>query len=52
MLPTYSNTPFFDTPKPDKLDPEDVAEAVLYAVNAHPRNNVREVYLMPTKTGG
>ncbi len=42
------NTPFFDTPKPDKLDPEDVADAVLYAVYAHPRNYVREVFLMPT----
>jgi len=48
ISPGMVNTPFFDTPKPDKLDPEDVADAVLYAVNAHPRNNVREVFLMPT----
>jgi NADP-dependent 3-hydroxy acid dehydrogenase YdfG len=48
ICPGMTNTPFFDTPKPDKLDPSDVAEAVMYAVNAHPRNNVREVFLMPT----
>ena len=48
ICPGMVNTDFFDEPKPDKLDPNDVAEAVLYSVNAHPRNNVREVYLMPT----
>lgn len=48
ICPGMVNTDFFDEPKPDKLDPNDVAEAVVYAINAHPRNNVREVYLMPT----
>ena len=48
IAPGMVNTAFFDQPKPDKLDPKDVAEAVLYAVNANPRNNVREVFLMPT----
>jgi NADP-dependent 3-hydroxy acid dehydrogenase YdfG len=48
ICPGMVNTPFFDQAKPDKLDPLDVAEAVIYAVNANPRNNVREVYLMPT----
>ncbi|RUO63141.1 SDR family oxidoreductase [Pseudidiomarina insulisalsae] len=47
IAPGMVNTPFFDEPKPDKLDPEDVADAVLYALNAHPRSCVREVYLMP-----
>ncbi|WP_417682594.1 SDR family oxidoreductase [Pseudidiomarina aquimaris] len=47
IAPGMVNTPFFDEPKPDKLDPQDVADAVLYALNAHPRNCVREVYLMP-----
>jgi NADP-dependent 3-hydroxy acid dehydrogenase YdfG len=45
--PGMVNTPFFDEPKPDKLDPDDVADAVLYAINANPRNCVREVFLMP-----
>lgn len=48
ICPGMVNTPFFDTPKPDKLNPDDVADAVLYAVGAPARNNVREVYLMPT----
>lgn len=48
ICPGMVNTAFFDQPKPDKLDPDDVADAVFYAVNANPRNNVREVYLMPT----
>ncbi|MGH1486872.1 MAG: SDR family oxidoreductase [Cellvibrionaceae bacterium] len=48
ICPGMVNTPFFDTPKPDKLDPSDIADAVMYAVNANPRSNVREVFLMPT----
>ena len=48
ICPGMVNTPFFDEPKSDKLDPNDVAEAVLYAANANPRNTVREVYLMPS----
>lgn len=47
IAPGMVNTPFFDEPKPDKLDPHDVADAVLYALNASERNCVREVFLMP-----
>lgn len=47
IAPGMVNTAFFDEPKPDKLDPQDVADAVLHAMNANPRNSVREVYLMP-----
>ncbi|MDN7125448.1 SDR family oxidoreductase [Pseudidiomarina terrestris] len=47
IAPGMVNTPFFDEPKPDKLDPQDVADAVLFAIDAHPRNCVREIYLMP-----
>ena len=47
IAPGMVNTPFFDEPKPDKLDPEDVADAVLHALAAEPRNCVREIYLMP-----
>ncbi|MGM0481514.1 MAG: SDR family oxidoreductase [Pseudomonadota bacterium] len=47
IAPGMVNTPFFDEPKPDKLDPEDVADAVLYALSAEPRNCVREVFIMP-----
>lgn len=48
IAPGMVNTPFFDEPKPTKLDPDDVAEAVMYAINAAPRNSVREVFLTPT----
>lgn len=47
IAPGMVNTPFFDEPKPDKLDPDDVADAVLYALNANERNCVREIFLMP-----
>lgn len=49
IAPGMVDTPFFDAPKPEKLQPEDVAEAVMLALNAHPRNAVREVVLMPTQ---
>ncbi|MDP2635725.1 MULTISPECIES: SDR family oxidoreductase [unclassified Pseudoalteromonas] len=48
IAPGMVNTPFFDEAKPDKLDPTDVAEAVLFAIEANPRCNVRELFLMPT----
>jgi NADP-dependent 3-hydroxy acid dehydrogenase YdfG len=48
IAPGMVNTPFFDQAKPDKLDPQDVADAVLFAIEANQRNNVREIYLMPT----
>ncbi|MDN2662691.1 SDR family oxidoreductase [Psychromonas sp. 14N.309.X.WAT.B.A12] len=48
ICPGMVNTPFFDEAKPDKLDPTDVAEAVVYAVSANPRCDVREITLMPT----
>jgi NADP-dependent 3-hydroxy acid dehydrogenase YdfG len=47
IAPGMVNTPFFDEPKPDKLDPQDVADAVMHALEANPRNSVREIYLMP-----
>ena len=48
IAPGMVNTPFFDEAKPDKLDPQDVADAVLFAIEANQRNSVREIYLMPT----
>ncbi|KUJ83451.1 NAD(P)-dependent oxidoreductase [Microbulbifer flavimaris] len=48
IAPGMVNTEFFDEPKPDKLDPQDVADAVLFAINAEPRCNVREIFLTPT----
>lgn len=51
IAPGMVNTPFFDEPKPDKLDPADVADAVMHAINANPRNCVREIFLMPAYAG-
>lgn len=47
IAPGMVDTPFFDEGKPDKLKPEDVADAVLHAIEADPRAAVREIYLMP-----
>lgn len=47
IAPGMVDTPFFDEPKPDKLQAPDVADAVLHALNANPRNCVREIFLMP-----
>ena len=49
IAPGMVNTAFFDEPKPDKLQPEDVALAVLFALEADPRCAVNEVFLMPTQ---
>lgn len=47
IAPGMVDTPFFDEGKSDKLMPEDVADAVIYAITANPRAAVREVFLMP-----
>ena len=49
LSPGMVDTPFFDEAKPDKLQPEDVAAAVIYALGQDPRAEVREVHLMPTR---
>ncbi len=48
IAPGMVDTPFFDTPKPDKLKPLDVANAVVYALNQPAHANVQEVVVMPT----
>ncbi len=47
VSPGMVDTPFFDEAKPDKLKPEDVASAVLHALQAPPHAAVREIHLMP-----
>jgi len=49
ICPGMVNTPFFDEAKPNKLDPSDVADAVLFALSANERCDVREICLMPTR---
>ena len=48
VSPGMVNTPFFDEEKPDKLHPDDVAAAVLHALDAPARAAIREIHLMPT----
>lgn len=47
VAPGMVDTPFFEEPKPDKLRAEDVAAAVVFALEAEPRCDVREVFMMP-----
>lgn len=47
IAPGMVDTPFFDEPKDDKLKPEDVAAAVMLAINAPARASIREVHMMP-----
>jgi NADP-dependent 3-hydroxy acid dehydrogenase YdfG len=48
ISPGMVDTGFFDEPKPEKLQPEDIAAAVMFALTQDPRAAVREVHVMPT----
>jgi NADP-dependent 3-hydroxy acid dehydrogenase YdfG len=48
IAPGMVDTPFFDEPKPDKLQPEDVAASVVHALEQPRRADLREIVLMPT----
>ncbi|MGY6696071.1 MAG: SDR family oxidoreductase [Roseinatronobacter sp.] len=48
IAPGMVNTPFFNEAKPDKLQPQDIAQAVIYALSQPERANVQEVMVMPT----
>ena len=47
IAPGMVDTAFFDEPKPTKIQPEDVANAVVYAINQPKTAAIREIYLMP-----
>ena len=47
VAPGMVDTPFFDKGAPDKLQPQDVADAVLHMITAPERAAIREIYLMP-----
>ena len=49
ICPGMVNTAFFDEAKPDKLDPRDIADAVLYSLTTNERCNIDEITLMPTQ---
>lgn len=47
VAPGMVNTAFFDEPKPSKIQPSDVADAVMFALNQPKTAAVREIYIMP-----
>lgn len=47
ISPGMVDTPFFDEPKPGKLQPEDIADAVVFALSQRETSAVREIHLMP-----
>lgn len=47
VAPGMVDTPFFEEPKPDKLKPEDIADAVVFALSQPERANVTEIAVMP-----
>lgn len=48
IAPGMVDTPFFSEPKPDKLQAEDIANAVIFALSQPPRANIPEILVMPT----
>jgi NADP-dependent 3-hydroxy acid dehydrogenase YdfG len=50
--PGMVDTPFFDEPKPQALQADDVARAVMYAVSQPPHVDVSEILILPTTPAG
>ncbi len=45
-------TPFFEQPRPGRLEPDDVARAVLYAIDQPPHVDVSELLILPSAQRG
>lgn len=52
VSPGQVDTPFFDERKPDRLEPADIARAVIYAVSQPPHVDVNEILVRPTAQRG
>jgi len=50
--PGMVDTPFFDNPVQDALEPDDIARAVMYAVQQPPHVDVNEMLIRPTAQSG
>jgi NADP-dependent 3-hydroxy acid dehydrogenase YdfG len=46
--PGMVDTPFFDEPVTDALEPDDIARAVMYAVSQPAHVDVNEILVRPT----
>jgi len=51
LEPGMVDTPFFDDPKPDALRPENVADAVMFALGQPATVTIDEVTVLPTPRG-
>jgi NADP-dependent 3-hydroxy acid dehydrogenase YdfG len=52
ISPGQVDTPFFDSPSEGRLEPADIARAVMYAVSQPPHVDVNEVLVRPTAQSG
>jgi NADP-dependent 3-hydroxy acid dehydrogenase YdfG len=46
------DTPFFEEPRPGRLEPDDVARAVIYAIDQPPHVDVSELLILPSAQRG
>ena len=46
--PGMVDTPFFDNPGEGRLEPDDIARAVIYAISQPPHVDVNEILIRPT----
>jgi NADP-dependent 3-hydroxy acid dehydrogenase YdfG len=52
ISPGAVDTPFFDNPSEGRLEPDDIARAVMYALGQPPHVDVNEVLVRPTAQAG